>query len=166
MERRTRIRVLLAFVVAVPLVVEGATLVGLVGAHLDDDPATTSATPVAEGVDAGEELLAETDRHERLTSATLAGGDQWVLTLAVRVNNTAEAPYTVRLGAVTTDQGETVDGDASTGRIPAGETATVTEQWTLPQGSTPATVAVAATRHGDGGDISTTVRLASIPVEG
>lgn len=175
MERRTVIRLLLLFGIGIPLVVEGLTFAGLVGQHLGvQSTPTATPTPTPEPVDSvgvGDELLAETNVSERLTTATLSdAGEHWLLTLTVTVENDGDRPVDVRLGAVVTSAGTRVDGSATTGRVPADETATATGQWTIPAGEIPETLVVESTMYSsDGGSprtVSRNVHLQRLPVGG
>ena len=152
-DRRRLIMYVLAVAFAVPLVVEGATFVGLVGSYVGDGgAAAASTTPKpAAGLAEGEELLDETDRTERVTTLALRSSEAaWMLTLSVRVENGGDLPCELRLGAVTTQSGQRVAGSATTGRVESGTTATVSAQWSLPEGERPRTVAVTAVEFEDG----------------
>jgi len=172
-DRRRLIMWVLIIAFAVPLVVEGLTLVGLVGSYFG--PGGTPAagpsptpTPVA-GVSEGQELLPDTDRVERVSTVTLrSDSDGWTLTATVGVENTGDLPYELRLGAVTTDGGRHIEGSATTGRINPGESATVSAQWDLPAGDRPSTLAVTAVEF-DGGEqvlVDREVRVGRVPVQG
>jgi len=171
-ERRRRL-IMWVLVIAfiVPLVVEGLTLVGLVGSYFGPTgtPAPSATpTPVA-GVAEGQELLPETDRSERVSTVMLrSASDGWTLTVTVQVDNSGDLPYELRLGGVTTDGGRRIDGSAATGRITPGETATVTAQWSLPSGDRPDTVAVTAIEYDDGEQVvvDREVRVGRVPVQG
>jgi hypothetical protein len=170
-DRRRLIMWVLVIAFAVPLIVEGLTLVGLVGSYFG--PAGTAApsttpTPVV-GVADGEELLPDTDRVERVSTVTLqSGGEGWTLTVTAQVDNTGDLPYELRLGAVTTDGGRRIEGSASTGRLNPGESATLTAQWNLPAGDRPDTVAVTAVEFDDGEQtlVDRDVRVGRVPVQG
>jgi hypothetical protein len=151
--RRTLLRVVIAVAVAVPVVVEGLTLTSLLGESLFGDGAAEESTDGAAGtgvdsgtetVGVGDELLPGTPQTETLTGAALrVGGDSWVFRVDVAVDNGADASYDLRLGAVTTDDGTTVDGGVSR-TVPPDESATVSAAWGLPEGATPATLSVVA----------------------
>jgi hypothetical protein len=172
-DRRRLIMWVLVIAFAVPLIVEGLTLVGLVASYFG--PGGTPAagpsptpTPVA-GVSEGQELLPDTDRTERVSTVTLrsdSGG--WTLTATVQVDNTGDLPYELRLGAVTTDGGRQIEGSATTGRVNPGESATVSAQWDLPAGDRPSTLAVTAVEFDDGEQVlvDREVRVGRVPVQG
>jgi hypothetical protein len=169
--RRWLIRALVGLGVGVPVAVEGATFLGLVGKHLGDGSgtATRSATPAGRRVGVGDELLPDTPQREVLSDAAVKGGsgDTWSFDVLVTVRNTGEAPYEVRLGAVTTDGGRTVTGGASSGAVESGATATLTESWTVPAGSQPSKLVVYGITHGETATrVRETVRLARVPIEG
>jgi hypothetical protein len=177
LDRRRVVMILIILAIAVPLLVEGYTLAKLVGSHLagDDTPTETPTVVTATstdkaGVGAGDELLAETDRPETVTTASLSAGEEsWTLTITVTAENTGNVPYELRLGDVTTDEGDTVSGSATTGSIPSGQQATATAQWQLPSGQHPATLAVTALEYRDGGSVilvDREVQLASLSVDG
>jgi hypothetical protein len=169
-DRRRLITVLIIIAIAVPIVIEGMTLLGLVGQYFGDDTGTPTATatpaPASGTVGVGDDLLAETDRTEEVTTATVQTGEQWTFTLTVSVENTAGAPYELRLGAVTTNDGRRIDGEATTGQISPNGTATVTAQWTLPSGSLPDTVTVVAVENSETTLVDREVNLAHIPATG
>lgn len=170
-DRRRLIKYVLVIAFAVPLVVEGVTLVGLVGSYVGEDATATpssTATP-AEAITEGSQLLPETGRDERVTTVGLqSSGDGWTLTLSVRVENSGDLAYELRLGAVTTDGDRRAEGSATTGRIAPGGTGTVSTQWTLPEGDRPDTVAVTAVEFDDGDRVVVDrgVRVGRVPVEG
>jgi hypothetical protein len=178
LDRRRVVMILIVLAIAVPLLVEGYTLARLVGSHLGGDGTPTPTAPgdttqTATKVGAGDELLAETGRTETVTTATLnSDSGAWTLTLTVSVDNTGDDPYELRLGDVTTGQGETVSpsttGSATTDSIQPGAQSTVTAQWELSTGDQPESVAVTALEYRDGGSVilvDRNVRLASFPVD-
>lgn len=171
MDRRRVVAVLIVVAIAVPLVIEGMTLLGLVGQYLGGDGTATPTageTPVR-SVGVGDDLLAETARSERVTTYALQSGDRWTLTVTVSVQNAGTTPYELRLGAVVTESGRTVEGSATTGELPPNASGTVTNQWTLPSGALPDRLAVTAVEHRDGGPVTLVereVNLASVAVQG
>lgn len=173
-DRRRLIMYVLAIAIAIPVIVEGVTLLGLVGNYVGGSTPTAADTPTGggttvEGVLEGDELLSATAREERITTARLRSGDGWTFTISVRVDNTGEVPYEVRLGAVSTDAGTSVSGRATTGAIAPNATGSVTAQYTLPSGERPQTIRVRAIEHGADGTtvvVNRTVRIGPIPVEG
>jgi hypothetical protein len=175
--RRTIVRLLVGVGIGVPVLIELATLVGLVeqsllGGDGDDGTAGTegtttgTGTAVGDGVGVGEELLPGTPQRETLSVASYRAGDErWILTLAATVENTGTEPYTVVFGAVTTGGGRSVAGQNRAVTVPAGETRQVTGTWQLPRGSRPATVVV-RTGTGESATTDHRVDLGRIPVEG
>lgn len=149
MERRTLIRLLVLFGIGIPLLVEGITFLGLIDAKLLGGGDTTP-TPSVEGATQGDEILRGTTPTETLTTASLAeSGD---LTLTVRVENTGNWTYELRLRNVTTRGGEivAVEGNATTGAIAPGESGFASGQWALPADARPASVTVVAITVRDG----------------
>lgn len=164
--RRTLVRLLVALAVGIPLLVEGMTFLGLVGEELGDGDAAGTATPTAapEGVGIGDELLPRTVPTETVVDAYVAG-PSWTFTMVVTVENGGDRRYELRLGRVTTDAGEAVEGGGDTGTIPPGESASVTARWDLPEGATPAAVDVeAVASDGTTETVSERVQLGRIPV--
>jgi hypothetical protein len=151
MERRTLIRLLVVLGIGIPLLVEGFTFFGLLEAQLLGGGGDATPTPAVDGVTQGEEVLQATTPTDTLSTASLAGNGRPVLTLTVRVTNTGNASYELRLTEVTTREGETVAGSASTGVLPPGESGFATGQWTLPAGARPGSVTVVALVDRDGG---------------
>lgn len=144
--RRWLIRALVALGLGIPVAIEGATLVGLVESWLFGDgengDAAASTTTASEPVTAvGDDLLPTTDRAETLAEATVyARDDGWRFDLTVDVENRGDRPYELRLGTVTTQDGARVEGGASTGRLAAGESASLSASYDLPDGETPSTM--------------------------
>jgi hypothetical protein len=172
-DRRRLIMYVLAIAFAVPLIVEGLTLAGFVNSFLGGPAGTPThdagtATPTPELVE-GSDLLADTDRTERVTTVTLrSASDGWTLTVTVQVENGGDLPYELRLSEVRTDGGRRIEGSATSGRVTPGESATVTAQWALPSGDRPDTVAVTAVEYDDGEQVlvDRTVRVGRVPVQG
>jgi len=169
MERKTLIRLLVAVAIGVPLIVEAGTFVGLVDQHLggDDDPTTTTTTLDGRAVGVGDDLLPDTAQVERVTGAAVYADGDWRFELSVAVNNTGDRPYTLRLGSLTTESGDRVEGAFSTGRLAPGESTTLTATWSIPSGSSPATVDAKAFTYGENETEATTatVRFGSVPVQ-
>ncbi|MEF8774346.1 MAG: hypothetical protein V5A23_09635 [Halobacteriales archaeon] len=167
--RRWLIRILVGLGIGIPILIEGATFLELFRHHLlgSDTPTPTAATDTPGGVGVGGELLPGTPQTETLTDATLRAGDgAWSFEVAVAVENTGEVPYELRLGEVVTETGTMVDGSASTGQVPPGETATVEGTWALPSGSEPDRLAVVAVTYGETtATVSESVKLGSIPTQ-
>lgn len=174
MERRQLIKYVIVVAILVPLVIEGMTLIGLVGQYVGNgDAATPTSTAdgtAVEGIREGDDLLAETARAETVSTMTLqSGSDAWTFTLSVQVRNDADTAYELRLGAVTTGAGKTVEGSATTGRIEANATGVVSAQWTVPSGERPERLAVTAVEFEDGSEtvvVDRDVRLGPVPVQG
>jgi hypothetical protein len=175
MERETLVRVLVALAILVPLVIEGFTLLGLIGLNIggNGDSPSQDATPTPDLVGVGGELLPETAATETLQTASIAStGDDWRLTLSVSVQNTDNGTYSVRLASVQTDDGNTIQTatDETEIELAPGESGTVTGQWSLPEGTRPSTVTVVTVRtpaNGTAGDpVRRQVKLATIPVQG
>jgi len=172
--RRWLIRILVGLGIGLPILIEGATFLGLVGDRLfgggDEETATATQTPTP-GVGVGDELLPETPPSDTLTDAVVnvgSGGDERSFQVTVSVENTTDAPYELRLGTVTTRAGDSVEGNASTGQIQPGETGEVTNAWPLPPDETPETLAVTGVAYPESGAEVTerTVRLRNVPLRG
>jgi hypothetical protein len=167
--RRWLIRLLVGLGIGIPVAIEGWTFTSLLrkrlfGGDEDDDDGAPPTTTTLRTVGIGGELLPETAPADRLTTATIdAGEEQWRLLLTVEVQNDTETEYELRLGAVTTTDGETVPGEATTGTVAPGETGFATGEWALPTGGSPQYLAVTALV----GDqrVEKRVGLARIPVE-
>lgn len=168
--RRWLIRLLVGLGVGIPVAIEGATLLGLVGDRLfggDGEGGTTTTTTPRPEIGVDDELLPETAPTDRLTAARIdAGGDDWQLVLSVRVQNTGNTDYELVLGDIAVSDGTTVAGEFTTGRLPPGESAFVTGTWTLPTGTQPERVAVTATSYGEKTEqFRRQVPLEGVPVE-
>lgn len=179
MERRTFVRLLVALGIGIPVAVEGATFLGLVGSRLGggdgeststEGPSTTGS-PTPERVGVGDELLPETTPTDRLTDAAIhATADRWQVELTAEVRNTLNTAYELRFGDLTTDGGRTVAGGGTTGTMASGTETTVTGTWEMPPGTTPAAVRVVGLVAVPGAERQRRhvrrVRLAKIPVRG
>lgn len=178
MERRTFIRLLVGLGIGIPLAIEGATLLGLVGSRLGGDGESTPAgesetatTAARDRVGVGDELLPETEPTDRLTDAAVyATADRWRVELTVEVDNGLDTAYELRLGDLTTGDGRTVAGGGTTGTMASGTTTTVTGTWEVPSGATPDSVAVTALVAVPGADEQRRhvrqVYLEKVPVQG
>lgn len=170
--RRWLIRILVGTAIGIPILIEGSTLVGLVKQHFGDGGSgspTRTETQRERRVGVGDELLPATPQREILSDAFVKGtsGDTWRFTAVVTVENTGEVPYEVRLGAVSIDDGRTVDGGGASGQVPPGDTATLRATWDLPAGSEPTHLDVSGLTYGETtGRVRETVRLRSVPIEG
>ena len=173
MERRTLVRLLVVVAIAVPILVEVLTFAGLLQFQLfgDGGEETGPATPETRRVGVGDELLPTTPQPETLTDASLRpGGNRWIVTLTVHVENNASTPSELRLEALTLGNGRTVAGGESTGKVRPGENATLTARYEIPSGTTPHSVTVVSVSDGNGTatprSLRKRVHLAKIPVEG
>jgi hypothetical protein len=167
LDRRTLIRLLVGLGIGVPVLIEGATLLGLLGDIVGGNGGEETATPTdaPEGVAIGEELLPDTPAADTVRAAYVAA-DGWTFTFVVGVDNTTDRTYELRLRTVTTEDGRTVEGDASTGPVAPGESGSVTGRWDLPDGASPDTVdVVAVARDGTVTTVERTIRLGSVPVQ-
>ncbi|WP_435185293.1 hypothetical protein [Halobellus sp. EA9] len=173
--RRWLIRILVGLGIGIPIAIEATTFIGLIRERLfggdgsESEATATTTTSPPQGVGIGDELLPETAPTETVTDAVVRIGSDgsWTFEMTVDVENTAEAPYELRLSTVTTDSGTTVENRASTGRIPAGESRSLTNTWALPTGESPETVvATAVTYRESGASVAEeTVRLRSVSVQ-
>lgn len=178
MERRTLIRLLVGLGLGIPIAIEAATFLGLVGRRVGDGTdgdgggtATGTETTPRRRVGVGDELLPQTAPVERVTDMSVRAVDgRWRFEMTVEVRNDLDTAYEFRLGAVTTGSGRTVEGGTSTGTMISGETTTITGTWDLPEGETPETVTASAVIAVVGGEtprrVSTRVALARVPVQG
>lgn len=171
-KQKTLIRLLILIGIGLPILIEVATFGSLLSHHFvggaGDGGAAATPTPEIEGAGVGDEILAETNQTERIERASVVTADDgWRFTLTVNVTNTGRTPTEVRLGAVTTRGGATVDGSATTGRVSPGSSVSVTGGWLLPAGERPDTVAVTVVSYPSDGTATIeqyTVRLGDIPV--
>lgn len=175
MDERTRrwlIRLLVGTAIGIPVLIEGSTFVGLLKSHFGGGGSgspTRTETPGERRVGVGDELLPSTPQREILSDAFVKGpsGDTWRFTAVVTVENTGEDPYEVRLGAVTLDDGRTVDGGGASGQVPPGDTATLRTTWDIPAGSEPTRLDVSGLTYGETTErVRESVRLRSVPIEG
>jgi len=167
--RRTLIRILIGIGIGIPILIEGATFLGLVGQQLagDDreDGSETTRTPEAERVGTGDELLPETPATDTMAAATLLAREEvWKLSITAQIENTTEQSYQFEFGAIHLMGEETVDGGGASDPLAPGESTTVTGRWDLPPGSTPLAVDVTGIVGGE--RTSKTVPLEKIPVQG
>jgi len=173
LSRRWVIRILVGLGLGIPIAIEARTLVGIVASWLfgdGEEPATTTQQTTAEPTTSiGEELLPATEPADTLEDAWVQlRDDSWRFEVVVSVENTADAPYTLELGAVTTDAGTRVGGTESSGRVEPGASQTVTSAWSLPSGEDPELLAVTGITHAESGDerVERDVRLGNIPFRG
>jgi hypothetical protein len=151
LDRRTLIRLLVGLGIGLPIAIEAATFLGLLsqefggGGEGESGTEAGTTTPTRRAVGVGDELLPETQPVERVTDMTLRSTDGgWRFAMTVEVRNDLDTAYEFRLGSVATGGGRTVAGGASTGTMAAGETATITGRWDLPEGEAPERVGVSA----------------------
>lgn len=168
-DRRRLVRILIVLAIGVPILIEATTFFGLVSHSFGDDGGDAGTpTPMPDAVGVGDDLLADTDQEERITTASVGQGDgDWQFVFTVQVENAGEDPYELAIGTVQTTAGTAVEGAATTGRMQPGETTTVTGSWHLPEGERPRSVAVTATTYSSAGQNQTTetVRLEPVPVQ-
>lgn len=173
--RRWWIRLMIALAIGIPIAIESGTLIGLVDQHFlggDDGGDGNGAgdgtdTPVG-GVGVGDDLLAGTDRTERIADAFIStrGGTR-TFTLAVSVENTGDRPYRLTLGDLRTDDGTRVAGERSTDPIAPGESSSAVARWDLPGGAAPREVHVEGAVLEDGTAVDTVeewVRLSPVAI--
>jgi hypothetical protein len=167
--RRTLIRILIGLGIGIPILIEAATFLGLVGQQLSGDDGgggdETTPTPEPDRVGTGDELLPETPATDTMAAATLlAREDVWKLSITAQVENTTEQSYQFEFGAIHLMGDETVDGGGESDALAPGESTTVTGRWDLPPGSTPLAVDVTGIVGGE--RTAKTVPLEKIPVQG
>lgn len=167
MKRRTLIRTLVGIGFGVPIAVEGATLVGMVGDQFTGtSQAEPSETTTVErtGVGVGDDLLEKTQVSETVTEAVVAAGeDNWTFTLGLEVENTTEASYRLALGSVATRGGEQVPGGYRV-QVAPGESEQLTGTWRLPAGERPVSVRASAVLGSDR-TVGKAVKLDRVPVQ-
>lgn len=166
-DRRRLVRILIIVAIAIPILIEAVTFAGIVSHSLGDDGGSAETpTTVPDGVGVGDELLEETGESETVETAYVrAMEDRWQFVLSVRVANTADDRYALRLNEVETGEGTNVTGLSATGPIESGETANVTGAWSLPESERPERITVVVARGAD--PVSTTqytVTLKPVPV--
>lgn len=170
--RRTFIRLLVGLAIGIPILVELLTFLGLIEQSLfgdGEDGDGGTATPTLERVGVGDDLLPEAPMTATVTEAVVRANGTWRLTLTVDATNGYDVPAELRLDTVALEDGRTVDGGGSTGRLDPGGATTTTGRWELPQGTTPRTVRVVTVRFPPDGSAEATtrrVRLANVPVQG
>ena len=170
----TLVRALVAVGIGLPLLIEVATFGGMLSHHLaggQPDATADATTPeertaVEENVVGDEVLTAAQPTVEIRRASVVTTDDGWQFVLTLSVSNPGPEPTAVRLDAVTTRKGVTVDGRGTTGRLAPGESGRVTGSWLLPAGERPASVRVAVvTGPPDATETtSSAVPLGDIPV--
>jgi hypothetical protein len=173
-ERRRRwvIRLLVGLGIGIPVLVEGATFASLVGERLfgggeDASAPVFTQTPTADRIGIGDELLPSTAPTDTLVDAAITTNGGWTLELTVEVDNATDTGYGLRLGPVYTDDGTSIEGGTSTGRIPPGGSRTVTGTWDLPSSDTPDALELTALTLPENGTttaVTERVPLAKVPV--
>jgi hypothetical protein len=150
--RRWLIRAIVGLGFGIPIAIEGATLVRMLRSYFfggggDDGDEGGNVTDPTAGI--GDELLPGTSQSETITRAVLVTGQSvWEFEARIRVENTGDAPYTFRVDAITTDEGNRIADPASTGPIAPGESATIEHTWRLPVGQSPAVASVVGITDG------------------
>lgn len=159
--RRSVVRYLAPISVAVPVIIEGRTLVGLLEQDLADDGESSWSKPTGVDVGVGGALRPDAPIRAKLSNAVLADtSDGRRLTLAVAVKNPTNAPARFAIGAVGTTGG-TVDGGTTTDPLPPGTSTTFQTSYDLPSDATPETVETVVVVAND--ESKKTVQLAPIP---
>jgi hypothetical protein len=162
------VRVLIVLAIAIPLIIEGATVVSLVGEQLGPEAPATATPAPDRSVTVGDDLLTETPQRERITDALVTVREEtWSFGLTVAVSNTESVPYELQVGPVQTGGGDIVSGRATTGQLAPGANTTLRHTWDLPAGQRPATITVVAIRYTD--PVTRTERrvaVGQIPVRG
>jgi hypothetical protein len=171
-DRRNLLRWIIVAAIGIPVLIELRTFLALVGViEGGGGTATPTPTPDVERVGEGDELLPATGPTETVADAVVMARDEgdWLFRLVVAVDNDDDGEYQLRLGAVTTESGDVVDGGASTDTLAPGESARLTAEWAIPPGAAPETLQVSGVTYEDGsatGQTSETVHLADVPVQG
>ncbi|EMA10360.1 hypothetical protein SAMN05443574_10977 [Haloarcula vallismortis] len=171
-EQKTLLRLLIIAGIGIPILIEVVTFGSMMGHHLMGDtgdeavPETPTAAEAGAGV--GDPILESAAVSARIDAGSVVTADEgWRFTLTVNVTNTGSDPAAVRLDSVTTRNGETIEGAATTGQLSVEETDDVTKSWLLPPGERPDTVSVTVLTYPDGGSVQSTqytVALGDIPV--
>lgn len=160
--RRSFVRYFAPISIAIPVIVETETLVGLLQNDFGEDSTWTQPTGVSVGI--GGDLRPDLDTRQKLQNAVLESvGDGRRLRLVVAVRNTVDAPYRLELGAVTTGGGETIEGGYTTDPVAPDETTTFTAEYTLPADASPASIETTVTIGNQ--PSQKTVQLAPIPTQ-
>ena len=171
-EQKTLLRLLIIVGIGLPILIEVVTFGSMMGHHLTGDAGSEAVaetpTPEQAGAGVGDPILESSAVSARIEAASVVTADDgWRFTLTVNVTNSGADTAAVRLDNVTARNGETIDGTASTGRLPAGQTDAVTQSWLLPPGERPDTVSVTVFVYPDEGATQSTqytVALGDIPV--
>ncbi len=163
------VRILLIIGIGIPVLIEAATLFRLIGGHMSEDEAPSSASETTEAyVVEGDELLPETPPAERITALIIEPeSESWVFSMDVAVANRTAAPYELQLREVQAEGGQVFEKTASQ-QWAAGDSAAMEIEWALPAGSVPSSLTAEA-RWYIGTDSARTVTQAiqfgKIPVQ-
>ena len=144
--RRTIVRVLVGAGIGIPVAIEGATLLGMLGEQFGGGDGSGEATSLTLANGGDDDLLPETPQVERLVEATQRDRK---FVAKVDVRNAGDAPATFALGPVVTGGGIRVDGVRETETVEPGDRTRLTAEWELPRGSEPATVEAKTTVDGE-----------------
>jgi len=135
-DRRRLLKWLIGLAIAIPVALEGATFLGLLGGEFGGD----------DGLAVGDDLLPATDRTETVQELAVADGR---FELTVEVTNTGDSPYGLTVSAVQLSTGESLATPASVGPIDVGASATLANAWDLPAGTEPTALEVVAREYVD-----------------
>lgn len=139
------VQVLILIGLGIPILIEAATLVRLIGGHLggdEDGRSTGNDTADVVMVDEGDELLPATAAPEIIARASVrAQLDAWYFVIEVDVQNPAAHSYELTLRDVETRGGRMIDA-SHTQRWPPGDSARMRAEWELPEGDRPVSMYV------------------------
>lgn len=133
------VRILVLIGVGIPILIEAATFLRLIGGHLEEDGKhRRTSTEKAVYVVEGSELLSETSQTERIAEALITARDEaWIFELEIDVDNASTYPYELVLDSLTTQNGILVPG-RSAQRWAPGESEEMEVEWRLAPGDLPA----------------------------
>lgn len=164
------VRILLIIGIGIPVLIESATLIRMIGGYMGGEEAAQESTPEATEtyVVEGDELLPETPPAERIVTLTVEPqSEAWVFTMELDVENTTARPYELELGEVEVGDGQVVQQTVSQ-RWDAGAAETMAAEWRLPVGQIPSGLTARARWH-IGTDSTRTltrpVQFGQIPVQ-
>lgn len=139
------VKILVLIGIGIPVLIEAATLVRLIGGHLGDEEQNRSAAADAAAhvvVEEGDELLPATAPAETIVRMVVrARPDAWTFLVEAEVANPTEHPYELTLRALETQHGEVLD-EAHVARRAPGDSARLSARWRLPAGDLPASMEV------------------------
>lgn len=138
-DRRRLLKWLIGLAIAIPLAIEGATFLGLLGGQLGG----------AGGLAVGDDLLPSTERAETVRTLAVEDGQ---FELAVEVENIGDSPYGLTVSAVQLSSDESLSTPASVGPVDVGASATLANTWDLPAGAEPTALEVVAREYVDDAD--------------